>query len=100
VTVFRESDTGGGEERVWVLHPRDGEMNGTSQDRHRCQNPRCRKSFAVVYHRSCDDVQIPLAVACPRCGRWGVVMVSAGAVSESPGTWVLPVEHSVAALGA
>ena len=75
-------------------------MSETTQDRHRCRNPRCRRPFAVVYHRSLADVPIPLTVACPRCGRWGVVMVSAGAVRESPGTWVLPVEHSVAALGA
>jgi hypothetical protein len=52
----------------------------------------------VVYQSSPHDVPIPLAVACPRCGRWDVVMVSAGAVSESPGTWVLPLEQGVTAL--
>ena len=54
----------------------------------------------MVYHRSQHDVPIPLAVACPRCGRWGVVMVPTAAVRETQGTWVLPIEHGVASLEA
>ena len=71
-------------------------MSATAQDRHRC--PACERHFAVVYQSSPHDVPIPLAVACPRCGRWDVVMISAGAVSDSPGTFVLPLEQGVAAL--
>ena len=51
-----------------------------------------------MYHRSFEDVPIPLAVACPRCGSWDVVMVAAAAMREKPGTWVLPIENGVAAL--
>jgi len=69
-------------------------MNEATQDRHRCHNPACRKPFAVVCHRSYYDVQIPLAVACPRCGSWDVVMVPTGAVRETEGTWVVPLAHS------
>jgi hypothetical protein len=54
----------------------------------------------VVYHRSWHDVPIPIAVACPRCGRWDVVMVPTGAVRETPGTWVVPLERGIASLGA
>ena len=75
-------------------------MSEATQDRHRCQNPECRRPYAVVYHKSTHDVPIPLAVACPRCGRWGVVMVPTAAVRETQGTWVLPIEHGVASLEA
>ena len=68
-------------------------MNEATQARHRCHNPACRKPFAVVCHRSYYDVQIPLAVACPRCGSWDVVMVPTGAVRETEGTWVVPLAH-------
>ena len=43
---------------------------------------------------------IPLAVACPRCGSWDVVMVPTGAVRETQGTWVLPLDQGIAALEA
>jgi hypothetical protein len=39
-----------------------------------------------------------MAVACPRCGRWAVVMVTTGAVRETEGSYVLPIEPMVAAL--
>jgi hypothetical protein len=39
-----------------------------------------------------------MAVACPRCGRWAVVMVPTGAVRETEGSYVLPLEPQVAAL--
>jgi hypothetical protein len=54
----------------------------------------------MLYRRSWHDVPIPLAVACPRCGRWDVVMVPTGAVLGSQGTWVLPLDHGVASLEA
>ena len=75
-------------------------MSDATQDRHHCHNPECRKPFAVVYHRSYYDVPIPLAVACPRCGSWDVVMVPTGAVGEAHGTWVLPLDQGIAALEA
>ena len=74
------------------------EMSETTQDRHRCHNPACRRPFAVVYQHSLYDVPIPLAVACPRCGSWDVLMVPTGAVSEDAGTWVLPLTQGIAAL--
>ena len=77
-----------------------GEMSEPTQDRHRCHNPECRKPFAVVYHRSLHDVPIPLAVACPRCGSWDVVMVATGAVMEAAGTFVLPLAQGITALEA
>ena len=73
----------------------DIEMSETTQERHRCRNPRCGKPFAVVYRRCLEDVLIPLPMACPSCGRWGVVMVTSGAVREDRGTWVLPLGHAV-----
>jgi len=76
------------------------EMSETTQDRHRCRHPACRRPFAVVYHRSVHDVPIPLAIACPRCGSWDVVMVPTGAVDETAGTWVLPLAQGIAALEA
>jgi len=75
-------------------------MSEAAQDRHRCRNPACRRPFAVVYHRSVHDVPIPLAIACPRCGNWDVVMVPTGAVDETAGTWVLPLAQGIAALEA
>ncbi len=47
----------------------------------------------MVYHHSRADVPIPLTVACPRCGKWDVVMVTTGAVRQAQGTWVLPLGH-------
>ncbi len=52
----------------------------------------------MVYRRSWHDVPIPLAVACPRCGSWDVVMVATGALRETEGTWVVPLDHGVASL--
>ncbi len=75
-------------------------MTDTTQDRHRCHNPKCRRSFAVLYRRSWHDVPIPLAVACPRCGSWDLVMVPTGAVLENQGTWVLPLDYGVTCLEA
>ena len=73
-------------------------MRDATQDRHRCHNPACRRRFALVYYASWYDVQIPLAMACPRCGSWDVVMVPTGALRETQGTWVLPLDHGVASL--
>jgi hypothetical protein len=73
-------------------------MGETTQQRHRCHNPRCRRPFAVVYHRSVDDVPISVAVACPRCGSWDLLTVTTGAVRETPGTWVVPLDHAVPTL--
>jgi len=67
-------------------------------DRHRCHNPRCHRPFAVIYRRSWHDVPIPMAVACPHCGSWDVVLVPTGAVCESDGTYVLPLDYRVSAL--
>jgi hypothetical protein len=39
-----------------------------------------------------------MAVACPRCGTWAVVMVSTGAVREDEGSYVLPLEPRVASI--
>lgn len=75
-------------------------MTETTQDRHRCHNPGCGRPFAVVCRWSWHDVPVPLAVACPRCGSWDVVMVPTGAVLESQGTWVIPLESGVATLEA
>jgi hypothetical protein len=73
-------------------------MEGTTLDRHRCPHPRCGRPFAVVYRSSFHDVPIPMAVACPTCGCWDVVMVPTGAVHESEGAWVLPLDYHVVAL--
>jgi len=73
-------------------------MSDTTQDRHRCHNPECGRPFVVVYRRSRHDVPIPLAVACPRCGSWDVVMVPTGALRETESTWVVPLDHGVASL--
>ena len=54
----------------------------------------------MVYRRSLEDVPISLALACPRCGRWDVVMVTTGAVRQAQGTWVLPLDHAVPSLEA
>jgi hypothetical protein len=75
-------------------------MEETTMDRHRCHSPRCRRLFAVVYRRCWHDVPIPMAVACPHCGNWDVVLVPTGAVREAEGTYVLPLEYQVAALEA
>lgn len=69
-------------------------------DRHRCHAPRCGRPYAVVYRRSFLDVPVPLAVACPRCGCWEVVMVPTGAVRESEGCYVLPIDRPEVALSA
>jgi hypothetical protein len=73
-------------------------MDETTMDRHRCHGPRCRRPFAVVYRRSWRDVPIPMALACPHCGHWDVVMVPTGAVRETEGAYVLPLDYRVAAL--
>jgi hypothetical protein len=73
-------------------------MDATTLDRHRCHARHCGRPFAVVYRRSWHDVPIPMAVACPHCARWEVVMVPTGAVRESDGAYVLPLDYGVAAL--
>ncbi len=55
--------------------------------------------------RSCTvasphDVPIPLAVACPSCGHWEVVLVPTGAVRDTDGAYVLPLGYEAAALSA
>jgi hypothetical protein len=73
-------------------------MEATAFERHRCRHPRCRRPFAVIYRRSLQDVPIPMAVACPHCRRWDVVMVPTGAARESEGAWVLPLDAPATAL--
>jgi hypothetical protein len=73
-------------------------MDETTAVRHSCQAPGCGRPFAVVCRQSLHDVPLPMAVACPRCGRWAVVMVPTGAVRETGGSYVLPLEPIVAAL--
>ena len=67
--------------------------SGTSARLHAAGGP-SRSSAAVSMH----DVPLPMAVACPRCGGWAFVMVPTGAVRESEGSYVLPLEPLVAAL--
>jgi len=73
-------------------------MDEPTMDRRRCHSARCQRPFAVVYRRSLLDVPIPLAVACPHCGFWDVVLVPTGAVRQTQGAWVLPLDYRVAAL--
>jgi len=75
-------------------------MEDTIAVRHFCQAPGCGRPFAVVCRRSVHDVPLPMAVACPRCGGWAVVMVPTGTVRESEGScsYVLPLEPQIAAL--
>ena len=73
-------------------------MDETTAVRHNCQAARCGRPFAVVCRRSMHDVPLPMPVACPRCGTWAVVMVPTGAVRESEGSYVLPLEPQIAAL--
>jgi hypothetical protein len=73
-------------------------MDETIAVRHFCQADCCGRPFAVVCRQSPHDVPLPMAVACPRCGRWAVVMVPTGAVRETEGSYVLPLEPQVAAL--
>ena len=47
-----------------------------------------------------EDLLVPLAVACPSCGRWDVVMVKTGAVLDRPGTWVVPLDRAAPPLHA
>jgi hypothetical protein len=75
-------------------------MDETTLNRHRCHHPRCGRPFAVVCRTSLRDVPIPMAVACPHCGRWDVVMVPTGAAGESEGSYVLPLDSHVATLTA
>jgi hypothetical protein len=75
-------------------------MDETIAVRHFCRAARCGRPFAVVCRRSMHDVPLPMAVACPRCGGWAVVMVPTGAVRESEGSYVLPLEPQLAALTA
>lgn len=69
-------------------------MQEADFDRHRCKAPRCGRPFAVVCRRSLYDMPIAMAVACPHCQRWGVVMVPTGAVTEGDGAYVLPLGAS------
>ncbi len=73
-------------------------MDETIAIRHVCQAERCQRPFAVVCPRSAHDVPLPMAVACPRCGRWSMVLVPTGAVRETEGSYVLPLEPIVASL--
>ena len=73
-------------------------MDETCAIRHFCHAAGCGRPFAVVCRRSAHDVPLPMAVACPRCGRWAVVMVPTGAVRETEGSYVLPLEPQIAAL--
>jgi hypothetical protein len=73
-------------------------MDETTLDPHRCHNDRCRRSFIVVCRQSWHDVPIPAAMACPHCGHWDIVLVPTGAVRQTEGAWVLPLDHREAAL--
>ena len=73
-------------------------LDETIAVKHNCQAPGCGRPFAVVCRRSLHDVPLPMAVACPRCGGWAVVMVPTGAVRETEGSYVLPIEPKIAAL--
>lgn len=75
-------------------------MDEMALDRHRCHASRCGRAFAVVCRRSSHDVPVPMALACPHCGRWEVVMVPTGAVRERDGAYVLPLDLSATALSA
>ena len=73
-------------------------LDDTIAVKHNCQAPGCGRPFAVVCRRSLHDVPLPMAVACPRCGGWAFVMVPTGAVRETEGSYVLPIEPKIAAL--
>jgi hypothetical protein len=73
-------------------------VDDTTFDRHRCRDPRCGRPFAVVCRRSLNDVPIPMAVACPRCTRWNVLMVPTGTVRDADGAYVLPLDWETARL--
>ena len=93
---------GGTTRHLWlpgtvIASSQDG-VDDTTAVRHFCHAPRCGRPFAVVCRISAHDVPLPMAVACPRCGRWAVVMVPTGAVRETEGSYVLPLEPFVAAL--
>jgi hypothetical protein len=69
-------------------------------DRHRCSSPRCRRHFAVVYRCSSLDVPIRLALACPHCGRQHELTVLTGAVRDSDGAYVLPLDGDLSGFAA
>jgi hypothetical protein len=75
-------------------------MEETIAIRHFCQAAKCKRPFAVVCPRSAHDVPLPMPVACPRCGSWATVMVPTGALRETEGSYVLPLEPLVPALSA
>jgi hypothetical protein len=72
-------------------------MNETAFDRHRCPDPHCGRPFAVIYRRSFHDIPVRMAIACPHCRAWGVVMLPTGTARESDGAWVLPLAHQQSA---
>ncbi len=75
-------------------------VNDMAFDRHRCRSPRCRRSFAVVYRCSSLDMPIQLSLACPHCGRQHELMVLAGAVRDSDGAYVFPLDGELSSLTA
>jgi hypothetical protein len=76
-----------------------GGMDETVFDRHRCLDPHCGRLFAVVYRRSLEDVPIRMAVACPHCRTWGVVMLPTTTASrEADAAWVVALGQQQSAL--
>jgi hypothetical protein len=73
-------------------------MEETTLDPHRCHNDRCGRPFLVVCRQSWHDVPVPAAMACPHCGHWDIVLVPTGAVRQTEGAWVLPLDAGGAAL--
>lgn len=69
-------------------------------ERHLCSSRRCGRPFAVLYRRDWQDIPLPVAVACPHCGRWDMVCVPTGGIREADGTYVLPLDYRIAALEA
>jgi hypothetical protein len=75
-------------------------MDDMALDRHRCSGPRCRRPFAVVYRCTSLDVPIRLALACPHCGRQHELTVLTGAVRDSDGAYVFPLDSEISTLSA
>jgi len=68
-------------------------MERTTVDRLRCLDPRCRRPFAVVYHRSPTEAPISLALACPHCGTRHAIFVPAGSLGTEAAAYVFPLAN-------
>ncbi len=63
-------------------------------------DPRCGRTFAVVYSHSSAAAPIWLALACPHCGAQHSLMIATSALHRDEAAYVLPLDGRISSVAA